>query len=94
MDLNERQKFILKSVLIYADSNVMDINSSFSVCPYCGGDCLLYPDEGDNGCDGYLGDPDGLLGVRKPEDRLEVQGIYGDSIGEAEIQEILQKISN
>jgi len=63
----------------YALSNCMDMNSALSVCPYCGGDCLLYPDDGESGCDGYLGDIDGLLSDRKPDDRLEVQGNYGNS---------------
>lgn len=90
--LSETDQFVVKAALSYALSNCMDMNSALSVCPYCGGDCLLYPDDGESGCDGYLGDIDGLLSDRKPDDRLEVQGNYGNSISEEEIKRILEKI--
>lgn len=90
--LSDTDQFIVKAALSYALSNCMDMNSALSVCPYCGGDCLLYPDDGESGCDGYLGDIDGLLSDRKPDDRLEVQGNYGNSISEEEIKRILEKI--
>ena len=90
--MNDREKFIVRAALSYACSNLMDVNSAFSTCPYCGGDCLLYPDDGESGCDGYLGDIDGLLADRKSADRLEVQNEYGDTIEEDEIEKILSKI--
>lgn len=90
--MNNREIFIIKAALNYAYSNLMDMNSAFSVCPYCGGECLLYPDDEESGCDGYLGDPDGLLSDRKPHDRLEVQGNYGDAVSEEEIESVLKKM--
>jgi hypothetical protein len=88
----DRQNFIIAAALSYAFSNCEDLNVSFSECPYCGGSCLLYPNDGDSGCDGYLGDVDGLLADRNPEDRLEIRGTYGDSITESEIETILNMI--
>ena len=60
------------------------------VCPYCGGKCL---EDEDNACDGYKGDPDGLVAEmedqqeanREQLDRedhaLELMKIRSDSMG-------------
>lgn len=103
MTVTDRQKFVLKSLLIYAAANRDEINESFSPCPYCGGTCLLYAEEGEWGCDGYLGDVDGH--IKRMEEQvkqetgegpryaqLNVDGDWGYAISSEDVEDLLQEL--
>ncbi len=85
--MNDREKFIIRAALIYLYSNCDDVNDAFANdCPYCEGDC---PQWSTLGCDGWLGDIDGLGKDFKP---MSVNGDEGELIQEDEVGSLLMTL--
>jgi len=93
--MNDREKFIIRAALIYLQSNRDDVNDAFyNSCPYCGADCRHGHNsqnqaEDDDGCDGWLGDIDGLA---KDYQALSVNGDEGELIQEDEVGNLLMTL--
>jgi hypothetical protein len=86
--MNDREKFIMRAALIYLQSNRDDVNDVFhNLCPYCEADCPEM--DGETGCDGWLGDIDGLA---KDFQVLSVNGDEGELIKEDEVGNLLMTL--
>ena len=88
--MNDREKFIMRAALIYLQANRNDVNDAFhNLCPYCEADCPETCAEDGSGCDGWLGDIDGLA---KDWQALSVNGDEGELITEDELDNLLMTL--
>ena len=88
--MNDREKFIIRAALIYLQSNRDDVNDAFANdCPYCEADCPETCAKDGDGCDGWIGDIDGLA---KDFQALSVNGDEGELIEEDEVGNLLMTL--